>query len=192
LKQRLFYILKTEGGEFSLAFTKDEKTEMMAQYREWLSKSQAVVLVEYTKMTQKDVDAIRAKARDAGGEMHIVKNTLFAKVLDDMGIKHGKMLEKTTLVGFAFNDAPAFAKVVNDSTKSDVFKVKGGVLGGASLTPAQVKSLADMPPLPVMRAQLLGVLSAPASKLVRTLAEPGRSIAGVIKAYSEQSAPVAA
>jgi large subunit ribosomal protein L10 len=49
-----------------------------------------------------------------------------------------------------------------------------------------VKSLADMPPLPVLRAQLLGVLLAPASKLVRTLAEPGRSIAGVLKAYSEQ------
>lgn len=176
-----------------MAFTKNEKTEMMAQYREWLSKSQAVVLVEYAKMTQKDVDAIRAKARDAGGEMHIVKNTLFAKVLDDMGIQHGKMLEKTTMVGFAFNDAPAFAKVCNDATKSEVFKVKGGLLDGKALTPAQVKSLSEMPPLPVVRAQLLGVLSAPASKLVRTLAEPGRSIAGVIKAYSEQgTAPVAA
>jgi large subunit ribosomal protein L10 len=184
---KTFFILKTEGGEFSLAFTKDEKTQMMAQYREWISKSQAVVLVEYNKMTQKDVDTIRAKARDAGGEMHIVKNTLFAKVLDEMGVKHGKMMEKTTLVGFAFNDAPAFAKVVNDSTKSEVFKVKGGLLGGKALTPAQVKSLSEMPPLPVLRAQMLGVLMAPASKLVRTLAEPGRSIAGVIKAHSEQA-----
>ena len=43
-----------------MAFTKDEKTQMMAQYREWISKSQAVVLVEYNKMTQKDVDTIRA------------------------------------------------------------------------------------------------------------------------------------
>ena len=175
-----------------MAFTKDEKTQMMAQYREWISKSQAVVLVEYNKMTQKDVDTIRAKARDVGGEMHIVKNTLFAKVLDEMGVKHGKMMEKPTLVGFAFNDAPSFAKVVNDSAKSDVFKVKGGLLGGKALTPAQVKSLAEMPPLPVMRAQLLGVLMAPASKLVLTLAEPGRSIAGVIKAYSEQTSTPAA
>lgn len=176
-----------------MAFTKDEKTKMMEEYRQWVSKSQAVVMVEYTKMTQKDVDGIRAKAREVGGEMHIVKNTLFAKVLDEMGIQHGKMLEKTTLVGFAFNDAPAFAKVVNDSSaKSEVFKVKGGLLDGKALTPAQVKSLADMPPLPVVRAQLLGVLSAPASKLVRTLAEPGRSIAGVIKAYSEQGTASAA
>ena len=175
-----------------MAFTKEEKTEMMGQYRDWMKKSKAVFLIEFGKMTQKDVDAIRAKARDAGGEMHIVKNTLFAKVLDDLGIKHGKMLEKTTLVGFAFGEAPALAKVVNESTKSETFKVKGGLLDGRYMTPAQVKSLADMPPLPVLRAQLLGVLLAPASKLVRTLAEPGRSIAGVLKAYSEQGTAQAA
>ena len=169
-----------------MAFTKEEKTQMIGQYRDWMSKSQAVFLIEFGKMTQKDVDAIRAKARDAGGEMHIVKNTLFAKVLDDLNIQYGKMLDKTTLVGFAFGEAPALAKVVNDSTKSETFKIKGGFLDGRSMTPAQVKSLADMPPLPVLRAQLLGVLLAPASKLVRTLAEPGRSIAGVLKAYSEQ------
>lgn len=168
-----------------MAFTKDEKSQMMVQYRDWMAKSQAVFMLEFGKMTQKEVDAIRAKARNAGGEFHIVKNTLFGKVLDDMGIQHGKMLEKTTMVGFAFNDPPTFAKIVNESTKSEVFKVKGGFIAGTPLTPAQVKSLADMPPLPVMRAQILGVLLAPASKLVRTLAEPGRSIAGVIKAYSE-------
>ena len=56
------------------------------------------------------------------------------------------------------------------------------------LTPA----LASLPPLPVMRAQLLGILQAPAGKLVRTLAEPGRQLAYVVKAFSEKTAPVAA
>ena len=103
-------------------------------------------------------------------------------------------MEKTTLVGFAFSDA-AGARQSGDriDSKSEVFKVKGGFLGKKAMNPAQVKALADLPPLPVMRAQLLGVLQAPASKLVRTLAEPGRSMAGVVKAYSEQgSAPAAA
>jgi large subunit ribosomal protein L10 len=176
-----------------LAFTKEEKTQMMAQYREWLSKSQAVFLMEYSKMTQKEIDALRVKAREVGGEMHVVKNTLFTNVLEEMGIKPGAVLDKTTLVGFAFNEPPALAKVVSESTnKSEVFKVKGAFLGKDLLSAAQVKSLADMPPLPVLRAQLLGVLLAPASKLVRTLAEPGRSIAGVIKARSEQGSASAA
>lgn len=170
-----------------MAFTKEEKTKMMAQYREWITKSQAVFLMEYTKMTQKEIDALRAKVREVGGEMHVVKNTLFSNVLEEMGIKPGSLLEKTSLIGFAFNEPPALAKVVSDtSNKSEVFKVKGAFLGKDQLNAAQVKALADMPPLPVLRAQLLGVLQAPASKLVRTLAEPGRSIAGVIKAYSEQ------
>ena len=60
-------------------------------------------------------------------------------------------------------------------------------MGGKSLSPAQVKSLSEMPPLPVMRATLLGVLQAPASKLVRTLAEPARGLAAVIKAHSESA-----
>jgi large subunit ribosomal protein L10 len=169
-----------------LAFTKEQKSEMMKQYQEWLAKSQAVFMLEYGKMGQKDVDAVRAKAREAGGEMHVVKNTLFHSVLDGLGMESGDILEKTTLVGFAFNDPPALAKVVNDATKSDVFKVKGGLLGKHAINPAQIKSLAELPPLPVLRAQLLGVLQAPATKLVRTIAEPARSIAGVVKAYSEK------
>jgi large subunit ribosomal protein L10 len=150
-------------------------------------------LVQYGKMKQKDIDALRAKAREVGGEMHVVKNTLFANVLSEMGIKIPDLLDQTTLVGFAFGDAPALAKIVNESTvKSEIFKVKGGLLGSSHLSTAQVKALAEMPPLPVMRAQLLGVLQAPASKLVRTIAEPGRSVAGVIKAYSEQGQAQAA
>ncbi len=76
-----------------------------------------------------------------------------------------------------------------DFTKgNEVFKVKGGYLGVEKLSSAQVKSLADLPPLPVMRATLLGVLQAPAGKLVRTLAEPARGLASVVRAYSEKSA----
>jgi large subunit ribosomal protein L10 len=71
---------------------------------------------------------------------------------------------------------------------NEFVKVKGGLLSGRSLNPAQVKALADMPPLPVMRATLLGVLQAPAGKLVRTIAEPARGLAGVVKAFSEKAA----
>ena len=69
--------------------------------------------------------------------------------------------------------------------------MKGGFLDAKALNSAQVKSLASLPPLPVLRAQLLGILQAPASKLVRTLAEPGRSLAYVVKAYSDKAAPAA-
>ena len=144
-------------------------------------------MLEYGKMSVKEVDGIRAKAREVGAEMHVVKNTLFSITLEQLGMEGKKYLEKTTLVGFAFNDAPALAKVVNDAAKSDVFKVKGGLLGKRAMSKADVKALADMPPLPVVRAQLLGTISAPASKLVRTINEPARGLAAVIKAHSEKA-----
>ncbi len=175
-----------------MAFTKEEKTKMMEQYGEWLNRSQAVFLLEYNKMGMKEVDSIRARAREAGGEMHVVKNSLFGLILDQLGIDGKEYLDQTTLVGFAFNDAPALAKVMTDSLKGDVFKIKGGMLGKHKISAAQVKSLADMPPLPVVRAQLLGVINAPASKLVRTINEPARGLAAVVKAYQEkQGAPAA-
>lgn len=175
-----------------MAFTKDEKTKMMEQYESWLERSQAVFMLQYSKMNMKEVDTIRAKAREAGGEMHVVKNTIFSRVLDGMGWEGKNFLDKTTLIGFAFNDAPALAKVISDAVKSDIFTIKGGLLSKHGISEAQIKALADLPPLPILRAQILGVLNAPASKLVRTINEPARGLAAVIKARQEKEAEVAA
>ena len=101
-------------------------------------------------------------------------------------------LVKSTAVSFAFADPAAIAKALTDAMKGNEFvKVKGGFMSGKALNAAQVKSLAETPPLPVVRAQLLGVLQAPASKLVRTIAEPARSLAAVVKAFSEKAAAAA-
>jgi large subunit ribosomal protein L10 len=177
-----------------LAKSKAQKETMLAEYMEWLAKSKAVVLVEYSGVKMKDLDTIRAKVRENGGEFHIVKNTLAKLALEKAGYSvPADYAEKSTAIGFAFNDPAGFAKALTEVTKGmEAVKVKGGFLDAKALNPAQVKSLASLPPLPVMRSLLLGVLQAPASKLVRTLAEPGRSLAAVVKAYSDKAAPTAA
>ena len=177
-----------------MAKSKEQKEAMMAEYTEWLGKSQAVVLVEYTGLKMKDLDAIRAKAREAGGEFHIVKNTLAKLALEKAGYTvPADYADKSTAIGFAFTDAAGFTKALTEATKGlEAVKIKGGFLGAQALSKAEVKSLANLPPLPVIRAQLLGVLQAPASKLARTLAEPGRRLAYVVKGYSEKAAPTAA
>jgi large subunit ribosomal protein L10 len=170
-----------------LALTREQKEQALAQYSEWFDKSQAVVLVEYTGLKVKDLDAIRAKIRETGGEFHVVKNTLVRKVFDARGMSvSDTLLEKSTAVAFAFNDAAATTKALTDATKGmEAVKVKGGFLDKQAINAAQVKALADMPPLPVVRSQLLGVLQAPAGKLVRTIAEPARSLASVFRAYAD-------
>lgn len=176
-----------------MAVSKERKQEVLAIYAEWLKKSQAVILVEYTGAKMKDLDGIRAKIRETGGEFHVLKNTLARRAFSANGMElPGEFLVKSTAVSFAFSDPAATAKALTDSMKGrDYIKVKGGFMSGQSISAAQVKSLAEMPPLPVVRAQLLGVLQAPAGKLVRTIAEPARGLAAVIKAFTEK-APAAA
>ena len=176
-----------------MAVSKERKEEVLATYAEWLKKSQAVILVEYTGARMKDLDNIRAKIRESGGEFHVLKNTLARRAFEDGGMSlPDDFLVKSTAVSFAFSDPAGTAKALNDATKGNEFvKVKGGFMSGQVLNASQVKALADMPPLPVMRAQLLGVLQAPAGKLVRTIAEPARGLAAVIKAFAEK-APAAA
>ena len=172
-----------------MAISKQRKEEVLSQYSEWIKKSEAVILVEYSGARMKDIDGIRAKIRDAGGEFHIVKNTLVRRAFADNGMElPADYLVKSTAISFAFTDPASTAKALTESTKGSQFvKVKGGFMSGKSLTAAQVKALSDMPPLPVMRATLLGVLQAPASKLVRTLAEPARGLAAVIQAHSDSA-----
>jgi large subunit ribosomal protein L10 len=183
--QRLFL----KGGECPLAITKERKEEVLSQYIDWMKRSQAVILVEYTGVKMKDLDNIRAKIRDAGGEFHVVKNTLARRAFADNGLQvPSDYLVKSTAVSFAFTDPASTAKALTDATKGLQFiKVKGGFMSGQTLDAAQVRALADMPPLPVVRAQLLGVLQAPASKLARTIAEPARGLAAVFKAFSEKA-----
>ena len=176
-----------------MAVSKERKQEVLATYDEWLKKSQSVILVEYTGAKMKDLDGIRAKVRESGGEFHVLKNTLARRAFAANGMEFPKdYLVKSTAVSFAFTDPASTAKALTEAMKGkDFVKVKGGFMSGQALSAAQVKALSDMPPLPVVRAQLLGVLQAPAGKLVRTLAEPARGLAAVIKAFAEK-APVAA
>jgi large subunit ribosomal protein L10 len=177
-----------------LAKSKAQKETILTQYIEWVGKSQAVILVEYSGLKMSNLDAIRVRVREAGGEFHIVKNTLAKLALEKAGFKvPADYAEKSTAIGFAFSDPAGFAKALTEATKGmEAVKIKGGFMGAATLNPTEVKALASLPPLPVMRAQLLGILQAPAGKLVRTLAEPGRQLAYVVKEFSEKAAPVAA
>jgi large subunit ribosomal protein L10 len=171
-----------------LALSKQKKEEVLNQYKDWLNNSQSVIFVEYTGANMKDMENIRAQVRESDGAFHVVKNTLVKLALEAGGytIPEG-LLENSTAASFAFSDPAGTAKALSEASKGlDAIKVKAGYMGSELLDAAQVKALADLPPLPVVRGQLLGVLQAPAGKLVRTVAEPARSLASVFQAYSEQ------
>lgn len=160
---------------------------MMDQYEQWLKDSEAIFFLEYQNMTMKEIDDLRAKVRETGSDIHVVKNTLMTKAFHNSGIDTEFAMDGTSMAGFAFSDPPALAKVFKEATrKSEVFAVKRGYLGNRRISDSEINSLAELPPLPVLRATLLGLLNSPASKLVRTIAEPARGLAAVVKAYSDQ------
>lgn len=147
-----------------------------------------MIVVEYTGLSMKQIDDFRAKIRETGAEFHIVKNTLGKVAFQQAGWESSdKMFEGSTAISFAFQDPALTAKTVNEFLRTSEFvKVKGGYLEQHAISAEDVKALAELPPLPVVRAQLMGTILAPASKLVRTLAEPGRALAAVIKAYADK------
>jgi large subunit ribosomal protein L10 len=171
-----------------LAFTKNQKEVMLQQYEKWLEQSKAVFVLSYNKMRMPAVNAARARLRESDGALHVVKNRIFAKALENKGYRtEPGFWELNNVVVFAFEDAPSVAKGLAEIIKANqAFEVRGGYLDKNDLSVKQVKDLADLPTLPVMRATFLGLLQTPASKLVRTLAEPARGLAAVIKANSDK------
>jgi large subunit ribosomal protein L10 len=183
----------SKGGEATLAISKERKQQMVDEYMDWVRKSKAMIVVEYTGLSMKQIDDLRAKVHETGSEFHIVKNTLGKVAFQQAGWEApDTMFEGSTAISFAFQDPAATAKVINEFMRTSEFvKVKGGYLDQHTLSAEDVKALAELPPLPVVRAQLMGTILAPASRLVRTLAEPARALAAVMKAYADKDSAAA-
>jgi len=170
-----------------LAFTRKEKEAMVDQYKDWVDNSNAFFILSFQNMGMPAIDEAREKLREVNGEIHVVKNLLFKLVMNEMNLDYEEgFWEENNMVGFAFSDAPSVAKVMSEISKTGVFDVRLGYMDNKLLTADEVKALAELPILPVMRGIVLGTIMASATKLVRTLAEPARSMAAVVKAFSEE------
>jgi len=176
-----------------LAINKKEKQAMVTQYCDWLDRSEALVLTKYVGVTVADLDKLRREIRDTGGEFHIVKNTLAKLAFEKAGFEFDdEYFIGDTAIGFAFDNPPGLAKAITDFAEDVEFvELKAGYLDKTQMTPDEVKTLANIPPLPILRSMLLSTLLAPATKLVRTVSEPGRQIAGVLQAYADKDSAAA-
>lgn len=172
-----------------MAITRQKKELLTKQYAEWINNSQALILADFQGLKMNELDDLRKKARESGGEFHIIKNTLSKRAFAEQGVQVPEgALTGTTAIAFTEEDAAGLAKVITQyAAKSDFLKIKCGYLNKELLSVEEIKALGELPALPVLRATLLGTILAPASKLARTLAEPARQIAGVLYAYSTEN-----
>jgi large subunit ribosomal protein L10 len=170
-----------------LALSKERKAEVVAQYEGWIKDSIAFYLTEYTGLDMPAIDDLRARIREVGGEFHIMKNRLGKLAFEAAGYEIPvEYLTGSTAIGIAFEDAPGVAKAIADFAKeNEAIKIKGGFLSGEHMASDAIMRLATLPPLPVVRSQFMALLNTPATQLARLLAEPGRQLAQVVKAFAD-------
>lgn len=179
-----------------MAISKARKDELVAQYGELVGQSSAIFMADYAGMSVKGLEELRQKVREADGAFHVTKKTLLKYVLEqaDKPVPD-ELMEGQLAAGFAFAQVPTLAKALVDfAKKEDNLTLMGGIFGEDVLSYEQVKALADMPSLPELRAQLLGLISAPAQNLASVVASGVRQVINVVDAYakSEDAAEAAA
>ena len=172
-----------------MAISKQQKEELVAQYKKWVESSDGLVLAHYHNLSVKDISNLRKEIRESGGEFHVIKNTLAKRAFEESGRewKEG-VFNGPTALGVSYENPSGLAKALKNFAKEHgTIEIKSGYLAERLVTVEEINALADLPSMDEMRAKLLSTIAAPASKLVRTLAEPGRQVAAVLKSYSEQA-----
>lgn len=155
-----------------------EKQAIVAALTEKLSNSVAGVLVDYSGITVAEDTELRRKTREANVDYAVVKNTLLRRAADNVGLSElDPLFNGSTALAISTEDAVAPAKVICEFAKKldNHFEVKGGFMDGKVMSIDEIKALAAIPPIPVLRAQVLGTMLAPIT-----------SLAIVIKAIAEK------
>ncbi len=171
-----------------MAITKTRKEELLAQYDELIQSSRAIFLAEYSGMNVKRMNALRDRVYEAEGTLHVTKNTLFKIALEKSNKKvPADFLEGQLATGFALKEAPSLAKVLVDFAKEEEkVTLRGGFLGNDFVSAQQIEALAKLPSLDQLRAQLIGVISAPARNVASVVAGGVRQVVNVIDAYAKK------
>ena len=156
----------------------DDKKAVVAEVSEKVAKAQSIVLAEYRGLEVGDMTALRAKARNAGVYLRVLKNTLARRAVSGTPFES---LSEHMVGPLAYGISPdpvAAAKVLNEFAKAnDKFVIKAGAMPGQVMTSKQVATLATMPSREELLAKLMGTMQAPVVKFAQTLNEvPGKFV----------------
>lgn len=169
-----------------MAITKERKHELVAEYTDLLSKTDGFIVTEYRGLTVAQVNSLRNKmAQASGGSYVVTKNTLFGIALRDNGWPvPDELLAGPVAIVFGNGNLPAVAKDVIDYQKEqpELFVVKGGVVGSSIFQATDLEAITQLPTLPEIQAQLLGLIVQLPSALVGILNQPPTELVSVVNA----------
>jgi len=166
----------------------EQKRQVVAEVAEVAARAHAAIAAEYRGLSVASMTELRAKAREAGVHVQVVRNTLARRALT--GTDFECMSERLTgplVLAFGTEDPGSVARVLGDFAKTnDKLVVRIVSFGGKLLGPEDLETLAKLPTRDEAIALLMSVLNAPITKLVRTLAEPHSRLVRTVAAVRDQ------
>jgi len=173
-----------------MALRLEDKKALVKEVNAVAADSVTAVAAVYRGLSVSEMTELRSKARGAGVYMRVVKNTLARRAIEGTDFECMQAtLKGPILLAFAKDDPGAAARIIKDFAKEhEALQAVSLAAGGQLLPGTDLAKLAELPTLDQARAMLLGVLLAPMSKLVRTLAEPSAMLARTLNARAGQKA----
>jgi large subunit ribosomal protein L10 len=172
-----------------LALDRSQKASLVDELKRVLTDTSVVVVTRNHGLSVAQSTDLRLKMRDAGAQYKVAKNRLALIALEDTRYKPiGDLMKGPTALATS-GDPVAAAKVAVDFAKShDKFEIVGGAMGDTLLDVNGIKALAELPSLDELRATIIGLIQAPATKIARTISEPGAQLARIFAAYAAKEA----
>ena len=162
------------------------KRELVSTLNDVFSNTAVVVVAHYKGLTVADMQKLRAQMKQAGATVKVAKNRLAKIALDGTDVASIQdLMRGPTLVAYS-SDPVAAPKVAVDFAKgNDKLVILGGAMGKTALNPDAVKALATLPSLDELRAKLVGLIQAPATKVAQLANAPAAKLARVFGAYAK-------
>ena len=166
-----------------------EKKEAVAALQQVFTKAGSVVVAHYSGLTVAQMQALRKRARAEGATVQVAKNRLAKIALNGTSVADiSPFLKGPTLIAYSDDPVAAPKVAVNFAKDHDKFVILGGAMGTTALNPDSVKSLATMPSLDELRAKIVGLVQAPATKIAQLSTAPAAKLARVFGAYAKRDA----
>jgi large subunit ribosomal protein L10 len=169
---------------------KADKERVVSDLTEKLRVAETMIVADYRGLTMPQIDALRSRLIESGARFTVVKNTLTRRAAEAAGADALlALLEGPSAIAFveAEGDAVAVAKALADSARETrVLEIRGGVMQGRVISGSDVEELAKLPPLEVLRGQVIGAVIAPLQSLIGLVNAPLQNLYGLIDARIEQ------
>ena len=171
-----------------MALTLEEKKAVVAEVAEVAANAHSAVAAEYRGLTVHDMTTLRAKARESGVYLRVVKNTLARRAVEGTEFECMKdAFEGPLMLAFSQEDPGSAARLIKDYAKDlEALEVKALSIGGELIDASQIDRVAKLPTLDEARAMLLSVMLAPITKLARTMNEVPSKVTRAVAAIADQ------